>query len=89
MELVNNAISLMADAAAACRKGTLLKPQQCRRSSGAGLANLRSAYDNAVTAHPSWALPGRTVLWVDPRSKHSLAVNFSAVARLLDMCGVK
>lgn len=83
---VNSAIDAMANSAAICRKTTGRAPLECECSSKADLLKLRSAYDVAVTSHPAWAVPGKTVLWTDPDRKRSIGVNFSAVARLLNIC---
>lgn len=84
--LVNSAIDAMANSAASCRKTTGRAPLECECSSKPDLLKLRSAYDDAVTSHPTWALPGKTVLWTDPDSNRSIGVNFSAVTRLLSLC---
>lgn len=85
-EAVNSAIDAMANSAASCRQTTSRTPLECECDSRPAVLRLRTAYDVAIDRHPGWAQFGKTVWWIDPRTKHSIALNFSAVTRLLGVC---
>ena len=81
---VNDALEIVVSDAAACRRSG--RGATACACSNAGIGGLRSAFDAAMTRHPSWNVGETVVNFRTPTSGGAVALSFSGLARQLEVC---